>query len=250
MKKTALLLGAILLTATAGARTFDEIKASGTIKIATEGAFKPFNYFEGKKLTGFEVEVGDAIAKKLGLKVQWITQPFDSLIIGVTQNRYDFAIASHGINEERAKVVDFTDPHYCTGGQIVSKSPNIKTAAQLNGKRVAVQVGTSYLSNVQKVKGVKVKTFPKDTDAVAALVAGTVDAWVSDKFVVLDAQKANPKVKWQLGDLLFQEKIAMVVNKGNDSVTEALNGALADIIKDGTYAKISKKYFNADVRCK
>lgn len=250
MKKFAVLLGAVLLAATAQARTFEEIKAAGTIKIATEGAFKPFNYFEGKKLTGFEVEVGDAIAKKLGLKVQWITQPFDSLIIGVTQNRYDFAIASHGINEERMKVVDFSDPHYCTGGQIISKNPGIKTAAQLNGKRVAVQVGTSYLSNVQKVKGVKLKTFQKDTDAVQSLIAGTVDAWVTDKFVALDAKKANPTIKWQMGNMLFQEKIAMVVNKGNDTVTEALNGALADILKDGSYAKISKKYFGLDVRCK
>lgn len=204
MKKTILTLAALsLLAPLAQARSWDAIKASGTVKVATEGAFPPFNYFKGKQLTGFEVDLGTALAKQLGVGVEWVTQPFDNLLIGLGQDRYDFVIASHGITPARQKAVDFANPHYCTGGAIVSKVGGPKTAADLKGKTVAVQVGTTYLDNVQKVPGVgSVKTFPQDTAAQAALLAGRVDAWVGDKFTALDVVKAQ-KGRFQQGDLLF-----------------------------------------------
>ncbi|GGR85410.1 ABC transporter substrate-binding protein [Deinococcus sedimenti] len=250
MKKVVLTLAALTLLTTAHARTWAEIKQSGTIKIATEGAFPPFNVMKGKVLTGFEVDLANALAKQLGLKVQWVTQPFDNLLIGLGQDRYDFVIASHGITPERQKAVDFTNPHYCTGGAIVTKPGGPMTAAALKGKTVAVQVGTTYLENARKVPGIKdVKTFPKDTDAQAALMAGRVDAWVGDKFTGLDLVKAQ-KGKVMQGDLLFKEQIAMAVKKGNSSLLKELNSALAKALNSGTYAKLSSQYFGTDVRCK
>lgn len=250
MKKVALTLAALTLLTTAQARTWAEIKQSGTIKIATEGAFPPFNLLKGKELTGFEVELANALAKGLGLKVQWVTQPFDNLLIGLGQDRYDFVIASHGITPERLKAVDFTNPHYCTGGAVVTKPGGPMNAAALKGKTVAVQVGTTYLENVRKVPGLKdVKTFPKDTDAQAALMAGRVDAWVGDKFTGLDLVKAQ-KGKVVQGDLLFNEKIGMAVKKGNSGLLKELNAALAKALSNGTYAKLSTQYFGTDVRCK
>lgn len=251
MKKALLTLTALaLLAGTAQARSWDDIKKSGTIKIATEGAFPPFNVLKGKELTGFEVELAEQLAKQLGLKVQWATQPFDNLLIGLKQDRYDFVIASHGITPKRAESVDFATPHYCTGGAIVSRPGGPKTAADLSGKTVAVQVGTTYLENVQKVSGVgDVKTFPKDTDAQAALVSGRVDAWVGDKFTAIDLVKAQ-KGKLVQGSLLFNERIGMAVKKGNSGLLKELNSALTKSLSDGSYAKLSGKYFGQDVRCR
>lgn len=251
MKKTLLTLTALaLLTGSAEARTWEEIKRSGTIKIATEGAFPPFNMIKGKELTGFEVDLAKELATQLGLKVQWVTQPFDNLLIGLNQDRYDFVIASHGITPERAKAVNFANPHYCTGGAIVTRRGGPMTAAALKGKKVAVQVGTTYLENVRKVPGVgDVKTFPKDTDAQAALMAGRVDAWVGDKFTGIDLVKAQ-KGKVMQGDMLFKESIAMAVKKGNSGLLKELNAALAKSLTNGSYAKISSQYFGQDVRCK
>lgn len=227
------------------------IDKSKPMKIATEGAFAPFNYFKGKELTGFEVELGTELAKKITGKSEWKTTPFDSLLIGLNQNRYDFVIASHGVTEERAKAVDFTQPHYCTGGIIIAKTGGPKTAADLKGKVIAVQVGTTYLENAKKIPGVKeVKTYPKDTDALQNLMSGRVDAWVTDKFVALEAVKANQAAKLQVGDMVFQEQIAMAVAKGNTELKSELNKALDALKKDGTYLKISKKYFGDDVSCK
>lgn len=251
MKKVLLALTTLTLLATsAEARTWAEIKKSGTIKVATEGAFPPFNLMKGKQLTGFEVDLANALGKQLGLKVEWTVQPFDSLLIGLGQDRYDFVIASHGITPERQKAVDFSDPHYCTGGAIVTRPGGPLTAKALAGKSVAVQVGTTYLENVRKVPGVgDVKTFPRDVDAQAALMAGRVDAWVGDRFTGLDLVKAQ-KGKIVQGDLLFRERNAMAVKKGNVTLLKELNAALAKAQANGTYARISTQYFGQDVRCR
>ncbi len=235
----------------AAARDFDSIKKSGTLAVATEGAFPPFNFFKDNKLTGFEVDVAEELAKKLGVKIQWVPLAFDVQIAALAQDRFDFAIASFAITDERAKAVDFTEPHYCSGGQIVSKTGGPKTAAELKGKTVAVQIGTTYADAVKKVSDIKqVKTFPKDTDAQQNLLSNRVDAWVTDKFQAFEVITKNPKLKLQAGDLLYTEKIAMIVKKDNQSLRAALNKALAASMADGTYKTISEKYFREDIRCK
>jgi polar amino acid transport system substrate-binding protein len=241
----------LVLTATAAdARTFEEIKKDGKIIVASEGAFPPFNYFRGPTLTGFEIDVAEALAKKMGVQIEWRALSFDALLAGLRQDRWDMVIASFGVTPERAKAVTFTDPHYCSGGVIVSKGGAVRTAKDLEGKVVAVQTGTTYLENVQKLSGIKeVKNFPKDTDARAALVAGRVDAWVTDKFVAKSALDSNA-AGLQIGDFVFVERIATAVKKGNTSLEGAVNKALAEILADGTYAAISKKYMNEDIRCR
>lgn len=244
-------MAAVLAACGGSGRDIDAIKKSGTLQVATEGAFPPFNYFKDNVLTGFEIDIAEALAKKLGVKVQWTTLGFDVQIPALAQDRFDFAIASFAITPERAKAVDFTDPHYCSGGQIVTKIGGAKTAAELKGKTVAVQIGTTYADAVKKVSDLKeVKTFPKDTDAQQNLLSGRVDAWVTDKFQALEVTQKNPDLKLQLGDLLYTEKIAIIVKKDNKSVRDALNKALAEIMADGTYKAISEKYFGQDIRCK
>lgn len=254
MKKLPLVFLALLLgLAFAQVRTWDQIKRSGEIRIGTEGAFPPFNFFNEKnQLTGFEVDLGNALAAKLGVKPRWIAQAFDTLLIQLNQGRFDFVIASHGITPERAKAVDFTNPHYCTGGIIVSKKGGPKTAKDLEGKVVGVQVGTTYMEAAQKIPGLKeVRTYQKDPDALQDLLAGRLDAWITDRFVAKEAIKERKlEGTLQLGELLFQEKVAMAVAKGNKTLLAALNQALAALMKDGTYAKISQKWFGEDVRCR
>jgi polar amino acid transport system substrate-binding protein len=166
---------------------------SGTLIAATEGGFQPFNYYDGPKLTGFEVELAEAIAKKLGLKLEWRVVPFDGQIAALKQDRFDFAIASHGYTAERAKSVDFANPHYCTGGQIAAHKDGPLTVAALDGKTVGVQLATSYADAAKKVKGIKaIKTYKGDPEAFSALRAKKVDAWISDKFTVKATLDKNP----------------------------------------------------------
>lgn len=253
MRPSRLLLATmmVLVAASARARTFDEIKKDGKIIVATEGAFPPFNHFEGPTLTGFEVDLAEALVKKMGLAIEWRALSFDALLAGLRQDRWDMVIASFGITPERAKAVTFTDPHYCSGGIVVSKDPAIRTSKDLAGKVVAVQTGTTYLQNVSKLPGIKeVKNFPKDTDCRSALVSGRVDAWVTDKFVAKAALEGDPGAGLKAGDFVFVEKIATAVKKGNTSVAQAVNKALAELLADGTYERISKKWLKEDIRCR
>jgi polar amino acid transport system substrate-binding protein len=251
-RRTLLLLAiAVLVSSAVQARPLDAIKQSGKLVAATEGAFTPFNYFEGSKLTGFEVEIAEMVAKKLGVAIEWKTVGFDALLTGLAQDRWDVVIASHGITDERAKAVTFTAPHYCSGGMVVARDATTKSAKDLAGKSVAVQTGTTYLENVQKLGTVKsVRNFPSDSDARSALVAGRVDAWVTDRFTAIESTRKNPQLKLHLGDLLFTERIAAATAKGNTSLAKAWNDALAASMADGSYAALSKKYFGEDVRCR
>ena len=159
-------------------------------------------------------------------------------------------IASHGVTEERAKAVTFANPHYCTGGVIISKDGAIKTAKDFTGKVVGVQTGTTYYDNAKKLPVKEVKSYPQDSSARASLESGHVDAWVTDKFVGKASLAATPGTALKMGDFIFTEKIAAAVSKGNTGLVGEANKALAAIMADGSYAAISKKWFNEDIRCK
>jgi len=232
------------------ARDLTEIKQSGTIKFVTEGATPPFNYFEGEKLTGFDVDLGNALGKQMGVAVEWVTLPFDSLLVGLEQDRYDVVVAGHGITEERLKAVNFSNPYVCSGAAIVSKEGGPKTAAELKDKIIGVQVGTTYLDAVSKLPGVgEIKTFPKDTDALQNLLSGRTEVWISDKLTAIDAQSKNPEAKLQIGDYLYEERYGIAIKKGNAELLAAVNDALASLLADGGYAQISQQYFKSDIRC-
>lgn len=254
LKKLCAVSLALVLASTVGlvqARTLEQIRASGRLVVATEGAYPPFNYFQNGKLTGFEVELAEAIGKKMGLTVEWKSLAFDALLAGLQQDRWDMVTASFAITDARARAVTFTQPHYCSGGVIVARDPAIHSAATLAGKSVAVQTGSTYLEHVEKVPGVgQVKNFPQDTDARSALMNGRVDAWVSDRFVVKAAIDSSPKAGLKSGDYLYVEKVASAVKKGNTPLATAVDQALAQLMADGTYKAISEKYLKEDVRCK
>ena len=241
----------IMISAPTQARDWSVIEKSGTIIAATEGAFAPFNYYEGTKLTGYEVDVAEALAKKLGMKLEWHAVPFDSQLAAVRQDRFDFAIASHGYTKERAKAVDFANPHYCTGGTIAAPKDGPLTVEALKGKTVGVQLATSYFDAAKKIAGTKeVKTYKADPEVFSALKAKKIDAWISDKFTVMETLNKNTDSGIISGEQVFVEKVSLIMRKNNKEFMAKVNQALEDLTKDGTLAGISDKYFKTDITCK
>lgn len=242
---------AFVLSATpALARDWKAIKDAGTIVAATEGAYYPFNYFDGPKLTGFEVELAEAVVKQMGLKMEWRVVSFDAQLASIRQDRFDFAIASHGYTEERAKSVDFTDPHYCSGGQIVSYPGGPLTVAALKGKSVGVQLATTYFDAAKKIDGIgEIKTYKDEAANFAALRAKKYDAWIADKYLVRATLEKNPGTGVVTGDMVFIERISMITRKNNPELKEQWNKALAETVKNGTYKQLSQKYFQSDIAC-
>lgn len=255
MIKTKPFLGVMALIASlfivpVQAKSLEDIQAAGKIVIGTDGTFPPFQYFENGNLAGFEIDIGNEVARRLGVTPEWRPMAFDSLLAGLTQDRWDIVIASFTITDERAKAVHFTSPLYCTGGVVVSKSPDIKSAEDLTGKVVSAQTGSTYFQKARSLPGIKlVRNFASDSDARNAMVSGRADAWITDKFVAKLSIEKQPTRGMMIGDLLFTEKVASAVKNNNDSLAAAYDKALADMQADGTYEKISNKWFSEDVRC-
>lgn len=232
------------------ARSLQDIKKSGKILISTNGTFAPFSFYQDNKLAGFEVDLATELARDIGLSVEWKIVPFDSSLIGLKQDHYDFVIVSHGITAERAKVVDFTEPYYCTGAVILSVEGGPQKQVDLKGKNIGTQVGTTYHAHLKKIEGIgSIKTYKSETDTLMALIGGRVSAMIGDKFAALATSKSRPEAKLQVGELLFQERIGMAVQKNNRELLAALNTSLKKLLSNGIYKKISEKYFGEDIRC-
>ncbi|MFG0640403.1 ABC transporter substrate-binding protein [Delftia sp. WSY_22] len=254
MKRITVIAAAALALWTAAvvqARPFDAIQKEGTLRLATEGYYAPFAHFEGKQLTGFEVELAQMLAGKMGVKYEWKTISFDALLTGLQQDRWDLVISSHGITPEREKAVTFTQPHYCSGGIVMSLDPAIRSAKDLAGKTVSVQTGSTYLQYMEKnVTGIKrLVNFPTNEAARNALLSKRVDAWVTERFIAKELQQKNPNAQLKQGEMLLVERIAAAVAKDNKSLADAWNKAFKDALADGSYAKLSQKYFHEDIRC-
>lgn len=244
-------LAAAVLAPPVPAATWPQIKKSGTLHAATEGDFRPFNYVEGGALKGFEVELVEAIAKKLKLKLEWTWEKFDNLLPDLAQHKFDLVAASHAVTPDRAKSIEFVNPHYCSGSILVIRKGDPRSLSDLEGKIIGAGEGTTYFDRLKGMSRFKeVRGFKEDADAVEALKKGEIAAWVTDRFVASTLLRSPRGASLDLGDVVFPEMIAMVVEKGNIALRDKINGALAAIMQDGTYERISLHYFNNDIRCR
>jgi polar amino acid transport system substrate-binding protein len=182
------------------------IKQAGKIVYCTDATYPPEEYFQGGKIIGSDIDFGTEIAKLMGVKAQFKNTTFDSIIAALLTKKCDAIISGMNDTAERRKSVDFVD--YLKVGQAVTvKKGNpegFTTLASLSGKRVSVESGTTnrdFLVAASKKlvqqgkKAITIVTFPKDTDAFAALVAGRVDAYFADAPPAAYYAKQNPKVQ-------------------------------------------------------
>ena len=229
--------------------TLDRIKADGTLTYAMSGQYPPFNYFnEQNQLTGFDVEIGQEIAKRVGAKPSPIATEWDGLIAGLTTSKFDMILGSMAITDERLKKVDFSIPYYRSGAQVIVPSDsNISGEDDLKDKIVGVVLGTTFETKAREL-GATVKTYKGDPDAFNDMVNGRLDSVITDKIVGLNAIKKNNYPFKLAGNLLYEEKMGIAIRKDSPKLLESVNDALTKMMEDGTYKQISEKYFSADIR--
>ncbi|MDP9644656.1 amino acid ABC transporter substrate-binding protein [Paraburkholderia caledonica] len=230
-----------------------QIKSSGVFRIGTEGTYAPFTYHdESGKLTGFDVEIGTQIAQRLGVKPQFIEGKWDGLIAGLDVNRYDAVINEVAVTDARKLKYDFSDPYITSHAALIVRSDNnaIKTFDDLKGKKSANTL-TSNFGKIAAAHGAEVIPVQGFNESIDLLTAGRVDATVNDSLSFLDFKKHKPDAKVKIAALDTSpdssDKSAVLIRKGSPELVAAINKALADMKKDGTYAKISQKYFGKDV---
>lgn len=223
----------------------------GKLTFAMSGLIKPLNYKDTNgELTGFDVEIGKEIAKRIGLEPNPVTNPWETILQGLKGKKYDAIIGSMTHTEERAKQVDFTDPYYISGGQIFVKDTNdaIKSKDDLKGKIIGVvQASTHKEAAVKLTDPDKVKGYPSDIYALQDLAPERVDAVITDRVVGSSAIKEQGLKIKPIGEVLNVENIAIAVNKDNPVLTKKINEAIKAMVEDGTYEKISMKWFGANL---
>lgn len=240
-----------LATATGCSKDTAASDAQEKFVFANSGAYKPFSFDEGGEIVGFDVDIANEIAKRLGREPEMNSPvPFDSLIQGLKAGKYDALVASHGITEERAEVVDFSRPYYRSGAQIFvgEGTTDITGAADLKGKTIGVVKASTYLelANSLTDEG-KVTTYDSDVIALQDLTTGRLDAVITDKLVGLVARnEAGLKIN-AISDPLQQDEMGIVVQKGDTELLAEINTALNDMIADGTYEEISMRWFGENI---
>jgi len=222
-------------------------QAQEALRVGTDATFPPMEFVENGKRTGFDVELVEALAKTMGRPVEWVDIDFKGLIPGLMSKRFDMAVSAIYITDERKKVVDFTEPYYAGGLVAMVKDGNtsIKKIADLDGKRVTVQVGTKsvgYLADKHpKVQRIEVE---KNQEMFNLVDIGRADAAVTGKPAAYQYVRTRPGLH-VLDEQLTTEEYGMAIRKDAPELTKAVNAALAKLKADGTYAVIVKKWFSS-----
>jgi len=220
-----------------------------TMTYALTGLYPPFSYRDGAKLTGFDVDIGRALAQQMGMKGKPVAQPWQTLIAALKANRFDAIIGSMAITPARQKAVNFSDPYYKSGAQVFVSANNnsIKSVDDLRGKTIGVLVSSTFEKTAKKYTS-HIKTYTDDVTALHDLtVPGRLDAVITDQLVGENAiMKAHLPVK-RMGNPLSLDNIGIAVNKNNPELLKKINKALAAIKANGKYAEVSKRYFGRDI---
>lgn len=224
-----------------------KIKAAGRIRFASEGNYSPFTYYDqGGELVGFDVEIGKEVAKRLGVRAQFIDGNWDSLIAGLDVNRWDAVINQVTITEARQKKYDFSDPYSVTRPVLVVREGDqgIKGFSDLRGKKVVANLTTTYAELARK-NGATVITSDLPFDLI---LSGRAEATINDRLFFLDYRKRKPETPLKIVATFDSPNYqGIIFRKNNPRLLEAVNAALSAIKADGTYQALSQKYFGEDV---
>lgn len=228
----------------------DRIKKRGTLLLGVEPGFLPFEMRTPKdEWVGFDIEMMQAFAKSLGIKVEFISTKWDGIIPGLMAGKYDLISSGMTITEERARIVLFSKPYYDAGLKILTQKKlegTVKSLADLDNEKytVLVKLGTTGdIFATKNIKKAKIRRMDAEADAAQSVVLGRADAFIYDK-PFMDIYESGQKGKvLLLPDLLSSESFGLAARKTDTDVIEAFNAFLADWKAKGGYEAAYKAMF-------
>ncbi len=242
---------------TASAETSDggeleKVKAAGKLVIGIEGTYPPFTYHnDDGSLAGLDVELGTALAEKLGVGVEFQEAAWDSLLIGIDSGRFDTVINSVSITDERAEKYNFSDPYYYEARRVVVRADDdsIQAPEDLNGKKIATNATNAFIPWYEE-QGAEIVGIDTSAEAIDLVLSGRAD-FLGTSVPVLNAYlDEHPDAKDKLKEAFVipnsEDVIAIPVRKGETEFLDAINAALAELRADGTLKAISEKYLGGD----
>jgi len=230
----------------AHADTLEKIRKAGVVVIGNGGAFPPFEYVENGQLVGYDIDLGNELAKRMGVKPQWVKIDFRGLIPALTSGRVDMLLTAMAYTEDRAARIAFSDPYFMTG-VAAAYAPNIvlEKPEDLIGKRIGVQIGTSGEQFVRELIGDKVgslRTYDEFLLAIRDLEAGRVDVVVNTgPTIAFNVKQRGINVK--VTDNFDSRIIGMNTRKDDTALLTEINRHIADMKKDGLLKELDLKWF-------
>ena len=220
--------------------------AGGKIVMVTNAEFPPYEYHENNTIVGIDADIARAIADQMGMELEIQDMAFDSLIPAIQSGKADFAAAGMTVNEERLRNVDFTET-YAEAAQviIVKEGSAIAAPADLTGKKIGVQTGTTGDIYADDVENAEVQRFNKGMEAVMALTQDKLDAVIIDREPAKVFVKENEGLKI-LDEAFTEEEYAIAIKKGNTELLEKMNAAIKELKESGELQKIVDKYITAE----
>jgi len=195
------------------------------------------------------VEIAEEVAKRLGVKAEFIETKWDGMFAGLDSKRFDAVANQVTIREDRLEKYDFSSPYIVSKAFLItnSETTDIKTFADLKGKKSGQSL-TSNLADIAKSNGAEIVQVDSFNQAIDLLSSKRIDATINDSLSFLDFKKQRPDTPIQVvAELETKDESGILFNKGNAELVEAVNKALADMKADGTYLAISQKWFGEDV---
>ncbi len=252
LKLAALALAAGLAMPATAADLLATAKARGTLRIAMEGTYPPFNFKDPKtgELAGYDVDVARLLAAKLGLKPEFVSTEWAAILAGLGAGKYDAIVSQVGITPKRQEAFDFSEPYTYSSPQLIVRKDeraNYANLAALKGKKLGVGQGSVFEQQAKAVPGIEVKSYPAAPENLQDLAVGRIDAALNDSLMVaylLSNSKLPIKAGARVGNV---ERMGIPFQKGNPQFKAALNKALADAAADGSLKKLSVKWFGTDV---
>ena len=222
-------------------KTLAQVQEAGKLVVATSPDFPPFENLEGGKVVGIEVELMQMICDELGVDFEIATINFDAVLTGVQTGKYDCGMSGISVTPKREKSVLFTDA-YCLAAQciVVRADSSIATKADLEGKTIAVQTGTTAAEFCSSA-GYELKQYEQNQDAKLALTQGKVDVWVVDDLTAAEYCKDDASVKI-LDESMTTEPYAFAFAFGSEDLVEEINKIIAKLMEDGTVEGLFEKY--------
>lgn len=235
----------------------NDVQETVVLTVGTNAAFEPFEMIDpedGETIIGFDIDLINAIAADQGMEVEMVNMEFDGLVMAVQNGQLDAAIAGMSVTAERQEQVSFTETYYDAGLNIAVAADNedINSEADLQGKKVASQMGTTGAAKALELQdaGViaEVKLLENINVCMMALSNGEVDAVIMDIPVNGAYVAANPDVAKIAAPIESgePESFAIAVAKDNTELLEKLNAGLENVKANGTYMEIYDKYFGAE----
>lgn len=242
----------ILLSAcsTGSTNTMERIKKEGKFTYAMTGQYPPYNFINDEgNVDGFDIDIATAIGEKLGVEAKAITTEWDGIIGGLNGNRFDIIIGSMAVTEERLKEVNFTRPYNYEDAQFFAmKGSGLESIKDLKDGKVGVVTGTTFDLALKEYDNIsEVLQFSSDVDNFMAAKQGRSDGLVTASLVGARAPEKYGVDIEPVGDPLYVEKVAMAIRKEDKEFLDAVNKALNEMIEDGTYEEISRKWFDANL---